>query len=70
MVPACKNVAPYSPTPLHVGIMINAPLCNSLYLFLPFLCHPYLQVTIFVEKIHYVLFLHLLWSMSEDARYS
>ena len=37
MVPTCKNVAPYSPTPLNVGTMVNAPLCNSLYLSLYFL---------------------------------
>ena len=48
MVPTCKNVAPYSPTPLNVGRMVNAPLCNSLYLFLSFLCHPYI-LTIFVK---------------------
>ena len=33
MVPTCMNVAAYSPTPLNVGMMVNAPLCNSLYLF-------------------------------------
>ena len=49
MVPTCKNVAPYSPTPLNVGTMVNAPLCNSLHLFLSFLCHPYI-LTIFVEN--------------------
>ena len=49
MVPSCKNVTPYSPTPLNVGTMVNVPLCNSLYLFLSFLCHPYI-LTIFVEK--------------------
>ena len=48
MVPTCKNVAPYSPTPLNVGTMVDAPLCNSLYLFLYFLCHPYIPA-IFVE---------------------
>ena len=36
MVPTCKNVAPYSPTPLNVGTMVNVPLCNSLYLLLYF----------------------------------
>ena len=30
MVPTCKNVTPYSPTPLNVGTMVNAPLCNSM----------------------------------------
>ena len=40
MVPTCKKVAIYSPTPLNVGTMVNAPPRNSLYLFLPFLCHP------------------------------
>ena len=49
MVPTCKNVAPYSPTPLIVGTIVNAPLCNSLYLFLSFLCHPN-TLTIFVDK--------------------
>ena len=49
MVPTCKNVAPYSPTPLNVGTMVNAPLCNSLYSFLYFLCHPYI-LAIFVEN--------------------
>ena len=48
MVPTCKNVAPYSPTSLNVGTMVNAPLCNSLYLFLYFLCHPYI-LAILVE---------------------
>ena len=28
--------------------MVDAPLCNSLYLFLYFLCHPYI-LAIFVE---------------------
>ena len=42
MVPTCKNVAPYSPTPLNVETMVNGPLCNSFYLFLYFLCHPYI----------------------------
>ena len=32
--------------------MVNAPLCNSLYLFLSFLCHPYI-LTLFVEKFYY-----------------
>ena len=32
--------------------MVNAPLCNSLYLFLSFLCHPYI-LTIFVENFYY-----------------
>ena len=43
MVPTCKNVAPISPTPLNVGTMVNAPLCNSLCLFLSILSslHPY-----------------------------
>ena len=54
MVPTCKNVAPYSPTPLNVGTMVNAPLCNSLYLFLYFLCHPYI-LAIFVENCYYIL---------------
>ena len=49
MVLTCKNVTPYSPTPLNVGTMVNAPLCNSLYLFLYFLCHPYI-LAIFVEN--------------------
>ena len=43
MVPTCKNVTPYSPTPLNVGTMVNAPLCKSLYfsiLFMPSV-HPY-----------------------------
>ena len=38
-----KNVAPYNPTPLNVGMMVNAPLCNSLYFFLSFLFHPYIE---------------------------
>ena len=44
MVPTCKNVAPYIPTSLDVGTMVNAPLCNSFYLFLSILMpslHPY-----------------------------
>ena len=44
MVPTCENVAPYSPTSLNVGSMVNAPLCNSFYsflsVFMPSL-HPY-----------------------------
>ena len=52
MVPTCKNVAPNSPTSLNVGMMVNAPLCNSLYLFLFILCHPYI-LTNFVENIYY-----------------
>ena len=51
MVPTCKNVALYSPTPLNVGTMVNAPLYNSLYFFLSFLCHPYI-LTIFAEKLY------------------
>ena len=47
MVPTCKNVAPYSPTPLNVGTMVNAPLCDSL--FLSFLCHPYILTIIVVN---------------------
>ena len=47
MVPTCKNVALYSPTSLNVGMMVNAPLCNSLYLFLYFLCHPYVLANVF-----------------------
>ena len=50
MVPTCKNVAPDSPISLNVGVMVNSPLCNILYLFLCFLCHPYI-LTIFVENI-------------------
>ena len=49
----CKNVAPYSPTSLNVGTMVNAPLCNSLYLFLYFLCHSYI-LAIFVENFYYL----------------
>ena len=43
MVPTYKNVAPYSPTSLNVRTMVNAPLCNNLYLFLSFyaILHPY-----------------------------
>ena len=52
MVPTCKNVTPYSPTPLNVGTMVNAPLCNNLYLFLSFLCHHYI-LSIFVENIYH-----------------
>ena len=37
MVPTCKNVAPYSHTPLNVGSRVNAPLCNS-HLELPEIC--------------------------------
>ena len=55
MVPTCKNVAPYSLTSLNVGTMVNAPLRNSLYLFLPFLCHPYIDLYNFCRK--YFLFL-------------
>ena len=52
ILPTCKNVAPYSPTSLNVGTMVNAPLCNSLYLFLYILCHPYI-LAIFVENFYY-----------------
>ena len=51
MVPTCKNVAPHSPTSLNVGMTVNAPLCNSPYLFLSFLCHPYI-LTIFVDNFY------------------
>ena len=54
MVPTCKNVAValYSPTSLNVGAMVNASLCNSLYFFLYFLCHPYI-LSISVEIFYY-----------------
>ena len=48
MVPTCKNVALYSPTPLNVGTMFNAPLCSSLYLFRPFM--PSLHLECFCRK--------------------
>ena len=47
-----KNVTPYSPTSLNVGTMVNAPLCNSLYLFLSFLCYSYI-LAIFAENFYY-----------------
>ena len=37
---------------LHVGTMVNAELCSSLYLFPSFLCHPYI-LTILVENFYY-----------------
>ena len=37
-------------TSLYVGTMVNAPLCNSLYLFLYFLCHPYVHPYYFCRK--------------------
>ena len=40
MVSTFKGAAPYSVTFLHVGTMVNVPLCNSLHLFCPFLSHP------------------------------
>ena len=52
-VPAFKDVGLYGVTFLHVGTMVNAPLCNSLYLFLSSLCHPYI-LTIFLENVYYV----------------
>ena len=36
---------------LHAGTMVNAPLCNNLYLFRYFLSHPYI-LPIFVENFH------------------
>ena len=48
MVPTCKNVAPHSPTSLNVGTM--APLCNSIYLFLYFLWHPYILTIFFINS--------------------
>ena len=36
IVPTFKGVGLYSVTFLHVGTMVNAPLCNSLDLFLSF----------------------------------
>ena len=47
-VPTFKGVGLYGMTFLHVGTMVNAPLRNSLYLFLSFLCHPYI-LTILAE---------------------
>ena len=35
-------LAPYSTTLLHVGTMVNAPLCSSPSLFLYILCHTYI----------------------------
>ena len=52
IVPTFKGVGLYSATFLHVGTMVNAPLCNSLYFFLYFLCHPY-TLTIFVENYYF-----------------
>ena len=49
IVPTFKDVAPYSRTSLNVGTKVNAPLCNSIYLFLSFLWHPYI-LTVFVKK--------------------
>ena len=42
MILTCKNVAPYSPTSLTVGTMVNTRLCDSLVsvVFVPSL-HPY-----------------------------
>ena len=48
MVPTCEIVTPYSTISLNVGTMVNVPLCNSLYLFLFILCHPYI-LYIFAE---------------------
>ena len=45
-IQGCRTI--YDATFLHVGTMVNAPLCNSLYLFLSFLCHPYI-LTICIE---------------------
>ena len=44
---------------LNVGTMVDAPLCNSLYLFLCYLYHPYI-LTIFVENFYYFMFLYFL----------
>ena len=52
IIPTFKDVGLYGATFLHVGAMVNAPLCNSLYLFLYFLCHPYI-LAIFVENFYY-----------------
>ena len=52
IVPTFKGVGLYGATFLHVGTMVNAPLCNSFYLFLSFLCHPYI-LTILEEKFYY-----------------
>ena len=50
----------HCPTPLNVGTMVNAPLCNSLYLFLSFSfvlkhtnnhCHPYIDSTTVLSDI-------------------
>ena len=62
MVRTCKNVAPYSPTSLNVGTIVNVPLCNSLYLFLSFYSvHP----TILYKILLFLLFLvfHFLYSV-------
>ena len=52
MVHTFKGVGLYGEIFLHVGAMVNAPLCNSLYLFLSFLCHPYI-ITI-LQKFYYL----------------
>ena len=48
MVHTCKNVAPS----LNVGAIVNASLCVSIYLFLFYLCHPYILI-ISVEYFYY-----------------
>ena len=32
MAPTYKNVTPYNPTSLNIRAMVNAPLCNCLYI--------------------------------------
>ena len=41
ILPTFKDVELYGAASLYVGTLANAPLCNSLYLFLPSLCRPY-----------------------------
>ena len=50
MVLTLKEIGLHGATFLHVGTIVNAPPCNSLYLFLSFLCHPYI-LTSFGENI-------------------
>ena len=65
MVPTCKNVTPYSPTPLNVGTVVNDPLCNGLYLLLPFFM-PFLHPYNFCRK--FSLFLVSAFFMEQELR--
>ena len=53
--PCIQGCGTIGVTFLHVGTMVNAPSYNRLYLFLYFLCHPFVS-PIFVENYHFLVY--------------